>query len=182
MIGLPDAAELELQDEMWGRACIAAQERRVDDEDLLTVQRMLAQAGRWDGVYVLSVMAGLETSVLIDADEKIFIDWGTAGQVTLQPPVGGRIPFKLWVHTHPRFASYWSSTDTNSLSLGTGILESAMVLGQPGPKHSSNRSLIEAEEDAMLSDRGPLSQWTDEEPVPWTEWYGLNNINVEVME
>ena len=102
MIGLPDAEELELQDEMWERACIAAQERRVDDEDLLTAQRMLAQAGRWDGVYVLSVMAGLETSVLIDADEKIFIDWGTAGQVTLQPPVGGRIPFKLWAvsYTH----------------------------------------------------------------------------------
>ena len=182
MIGLPDAEELELQDEMWERACIAAQERRVDDEDLLTAQRMLAQAGRWDGVYVLSVMAGLETSVLIDADEKIFIDWGTAGQVTLQPPVGGRIPFKLWVHTHPRFASYWSSTDTNSLSLGTGILESAMVLGQPGPKHSSNRSLIEVDDDSMLSEHGPLSQWTDEEPVPWTEWYGLNDIDVEGME
>ena len=182
MIGLPDAEELELQDEMWERACIAAQERRVDDEDLLTAQRMLAQAGRWDGVYVLSVMAGLETSVLIDADEKIFIDWGTAGQVTLQPPVGGRIPFKLWVHTPPRFASYWSITDTNSLSLGTGILESAMVLGQPGPKHSSNRSLIEVDDDSMLSEHGPLSQWTDEEPVPWTEWYGLNDIDVEVME
>ena len=155
MIGLPDAEELELQDEMWERACIAAQERRVDDEDLLTAQHMLAQAGRWDGVYVLSVIAGLETSVLIDADEKIFIDWGTAGQVTLQPPVGGRIPFKLWVHTHPRFASYWSSTDTNSLSLGTGILESAMVLGQPGPKHSSNRSLIEVDNDAcsVIKDR-----------------------------
>ena len=182
MIGLPDAGELELQDEMWERACIAAQERRVDDENLLTAQRMLARAGRWDGVYVLSVMAGLETSVLIDADEKIFIDWGTAGQVTLQPPVGGRIPFKLWVHTHPRFASYWSSTDTNSLSLGTGILESAMVLGQPGPKHSSNRSLIEVDDDSMLSEQGPLSQWTDEAPVPWTEWYGLNDIDVEVME
>ena len=182
MIGLPDAEELELQDEMWERACIAAQERRVDDEDLLTAQRMLAQAGRWDGVYVLSVIAGLETSVLIDADEKIFIDWGTAGQVTLQPPVGGRIPFKLWVHTHPRFASYWSITDTNSLSLGTGILESAMVLGQPGPKHSSNRSLIEVDDDSTLSEHGPLSQWTDEEPVPWTEWYGLNDIDVEVME
>lgn len=182
MIGLPDAEELELQDEMWERACIAAQERRVNDEDLLTAQRMLAQAGRWDGVYVLSVIAGLETSVLIDADEKIFIDWGTAGQVTLQPPVGGRIPFKLWVHTHPRFASYWSITDTNSLSLGTGILESAMVLGQPGPKHSSNRSLIEVDDDSMLSEHGPLSQWTDEEPVPWTEWYGLNDIEVEVME
>ena len=120
--------------------------------------------------------------VLIDADEKIFIDWGTAGQVTLQPPVGGRIPFKLWVHTHPRFASYWSITDTTSLSLGAGILESAMVLGQPGPKHSSNRSFVDGENDAMLSKQGPLSQWTDEEPVPWTEWYGLNNINVEVME
>ena len=182
MIGLPDAEGLELQDEMWGRACIAAQERRVDDEDLLTAQRMLAQVGRWDGVYVLSVMAGLETSVLIDADGKIFIDWGTAGQVTLQPPVGGRIPFKLWVHTHPRFASYWSSTDTNSLSLGTGILESAMVLGQPGPKHSSNRSLLEVDNDTMLSEQGPLSQWTSEEPIPWSEWYGLNNIDVEVIE
>ena len=182
MIGLPDAEQLELSDDVWERACIAAQERRVDDADLLTAQRMLAQAGRWDGVYVLSVMAGLETSVLIDADEKIFIDWGTAGQVTLQPPVGGRIPFKLWVHTHPRFASYWSITDTTSLSLGTGILESAMVLGQPGPKHSSNRSLIEVDDDSTLSSQGPLSQWTDEEPVPWTEWYGLNIINVEVDE
>ena len=182
MMGLPDAQDLPIDDEAWERACIAASEKRVDDVDLLEVQTVLAQARRWDGVYILSVMAALETSVLIDADDKVFIDWGTAGQVTLQPPVGGRFPFKLWVHTHPRFASYWSSTDTNSLSLGAGILESAMVLGQPGPKHSSNRSLIEAEEDAMLSDRGPLSQWTDEEPVPWTEWYGLNNINVEVME
>ena len=57
-----------------------------------------------------------------------------------------------------------------------------MVLGQPGPKHSSNRSLIEVDDDSMLGNQGPLSQWTDEEPVPWTEWYGLNNINVEVVE
>ena len=71
MIGLPDAEGLELQDDMWQRACLAAQEKRVDDEDLLAAQGMLAQAGRWDGVYVLSVMAGLETSVLIDADEKL---------------------------------------------------------------------------------------------------------------
>jgi hypothetical protein len=66
--------------------------------------------------------------------------------------------------------------------LGAGILESAMVLGQPGPKHSSNRSFVKGEKDAMLSKQGPLSHWTDEEPVPWTEWYGLNNIDVEVME
>ena len=101
MIGLPDADNLALDDETWERACFAAEERWVDDEHLLDAQRILAEAGRWDGVYVLSVMAGLETSVLIDADDRVFIDWGTAGQVTLQPPVGGRLPFKLWVHTHP---------------------------------------------------------------------------------
>ena len=127
MIGLPDAADLPLNDETWEQACLAAEERWVDDEHLLNAQRILAQAGRWDGVYVLSVLAGLETSVLIDADDKVFIDWGTAGQVTLQPPVGGRLPFKLWVHTHPQFAAYWSGTDVNSLSLGARILESAMV-------------------------------------------------------
>lgn len=177
---LPDAEQLKLDDAMWERACLAAQDHRVDDKDLLNAQRVLAKAGRWDGVYVLSVIAGLETSVLIDADEKIFIDWGTAGQVTLQPPVGGRLPFKLWVHTHPRFASYWSMTDTNSLSLGAGILETAMVLGQPGPKHSINRALVEVENAAYLADQGPLSQWTDEAPVPWSDWYATNNIHVEV--
>ena len=162
------------QDDMWERACIAARTR--DDEDLLTVNacgiRPMGRRLRPFG------HGRVETSVLIDADEKIFIDRGIAGQVTLQPPVGGR-PFKLWVHTH---LGSLSITDTNSLSLGTGILESAMVLGQPGPKHSSNRSLIEVDDDSMLSEQGPLSQWTDEEPVPWTEWYGLNDIDVEVME
>jgi hypothetical protein len=57
-----------------------------------------------------------------------------------------------------------------------------MVLGQPGPKHSSNRSMVEVDNKSMLSEGGPLSQWTNEEPVPWTEWYTLNNIETEVME
>jgi hypothetical protein len=182
MIQLPDAQELRLEETTWENACRAADERRVDDIDLLAAQTTLAQAGRWDGVYILSVMAGLETSVLIDADDRVFIDWGTAGQVTLQPPVGGRLPFKLWVHTHPRFASYWSSTDTNSLSLGARILEAAVVLGQPGPKHSKNRSMTDVEGTSTLGDHGPLSQWTDEEPVPWSEWYALNNIETEGLE
>jgi hypothetical protein len=179
MNGLPDAESLHLSDEAWDMACLAASERRVDDEHLLNAQRLLAQSNRWDGVYILSVMAGLETSVLIDADDKVFIDWGTAGQVTLQPPVGGRLPFKLWVHTHPRFAAYWSSTDTNSLALGTSILESAMVLGQPGPKHSSNRSMVEVNQTAFIRDDGPLNQWTEEAPVPWPDWYANNNIRLE---
>ena len=179
MMVLPDAQELPIEDETWELACLAASEKRVDDAALLAVQTALAQARRWDGVYILSVMAALETSVLIDADDKVFIDWGTAGQVTLQPPVGGRLPFKLWVHTHPRFASYWSSTDTNSLALGAGILESAMVLGQPGPKHSSNRTFVEVESTGMIRESGPLNKWTEEAPVPWPDWYVNNNIALE---
>ena len=179
MNGLPDAEDLPMSDEGWEMACQAAAERRVDDVHLLQTQRQLAQAGRWDGVYILSVMAGLETSVLVDADDQVFIDWGTAGQVTLQPPVGGRLPFKLWVHTHPRFAAYWSSTDTNSLALGSGILQTAMVLGQPGPKHSSNRSMVEVNHSEFIREQGPLSQWTEEAPVPWTDWYANNNIRLE---
>ena len=180
MIGLPDASELNVTDEEWEVACIAATERAVDDPVLLDVQRKLSQADRWDGVYVLSVMAGLETSVLIDADDQVYLDWGTAGQVRLQPPVGARIPFKLWVHTHPRFDAYWSGTDTGSLSLGAAILEKAIVLGQPGPKHSANQSLVDIQQAEYLADEGPLSQWTDEAPVPWSQWYVDNNITLEV--
>ncbi len=180
MIGLPDSSQLPLDETAWEEACKAASSRDVTNDALVDVQRTLAQAGRWDGVYVLSVMAGLETSVLIDADDQVFIDWGTAGQVTLQPPVGGRVPFKLWVHTHPRFASYWSRTDTNSLSLGTRILERAMVLGQPGPKHSTNRSMASTEVETSIEEHGPLGEWTEENPVPWSEWYANNNISVEV--
>ena len=74
------------------------------------------------------------------------------------------------------------STDKTSLSLGTLILESAMVLGQPGPKHSSNRSLIDVNESTFISEDGPLNQWSEEAPVPWSEWYANNNIRTEEME
>ena len=42
--------------------------------------------------------------------------------------------------------------------------------------------MVEVDNKSMLSEGGPLSQWTNEEPVPWTEWYALNNIETEVME
>jgi len=71
---LPDAQDLPIDDETWALACLAASEKRVDDAALLAVQTALAQARRWDGVYILSVMAALETTVLIDADDKVFID------------------------------------------------------------------------------------------------------------
>jgi len=63
--------------------------------------------------------------------------------------------------------------------LGAGILESAMVLGQPGPKHSSNRTFVEVESTGMIRESGPLNQWTEEAPVPWPDWYVNNNIALE---
>jgi hypothetical protein len=180
MVEIPEFEKTGLDEQTWDEACLAASSREVDHPDLLRAQETLAACGRWDGVYILSVLAGLETSVLIDADRQIFIDWGTAGQVQLQPPVGAKSPFKLWVHTHPDFAAYWSSTDTNSLSLGTGILETAMVLGEPGPKFSSNSTFDEGLSEPFIAKDGPLSNWTNEEPTPWYSWYANNNIVAEV--
>ena len=42
-----------------------------------------------------------EVSVLFDADGRIWVDIGTVGHVSLEPPLGATIPFRLWVHTHP---------------------------------------------------------------------------------
>ena len=180
MVEIPEFSNTGLDEATWDEACLAASSREVDNLQLLKAQETLAAHGRWDGVYILSVLAGLETSVLIDADDKIFIDWGTAGQVRLQPPIGAKSPFKLWVHTHPDFAAYWSITDTNSLSLGTTILESAIVLGEPGPKFSSNSTFDKTLSAPFIATDGPLASWTNEEPTPWHSWYANNNIAVEV--
>ena len=180
IVEIPEFENTGLDEKTWDEACLAASSREVGHPDLLKAQEMLAARGRWDGVYILSVLAGLETSVLIDAESQIFIDWGTAGQVQLQPPVGAKSPFKLWVHTHPNFAAYWSITDTNSLSLGTTILETAMVLGEPGPKFSGNSAFNDVLSEPFIAKEGPLSNWTDEEPTTWHSWYADNNIAVEV--
>jgi hypothetical protein len=179
MSTLPHIESLSLNEATWLEACDAASQRDVTNQTLLEVQRYLASQRRWDGVYMLSVMAGLETSVLIDANDEIFLDWGTQGQVRLQPPVGAKIPFKVWVHTHPRFAAYWSHTDTTSLSLGLRILESAIVLGQPGPKSSENTTMVETSNSQTLSHVGPLAHWTLEDPVPWHVWYEQQGIEVK---
>ena len=63
--------------DQWMRACIQAESQAVGSEDVLTIQRNAARHGRWDLVYNLSLIAGLETSVLIDANGEIQIDWGS---------------------------------------------------------------------------------------------------------
>ena len=92
----------------------------------------LVESKQWEEIYRISSALGREVSILIDADDSIWIDWGDQSEVTLSPPYGAKIPFKLWVHTHPNMLAYWSFTDQNSLQIASNILETAYVLGGDG--------------------------------------------------
>jgi hypothetical protein len=114
----------------------------------------------------------LETSVLIDAEDNVSVDWGSPGRVALAPPVGCAAPFKVWTHTHPGFDAYWSGTDTHSLAIGSGIVAKALVLGAPGIKQSLNATLATVDgEMNRISPNGPLNHWTDEAVTPWASFY-----------
>ena len=93
------------------------------------------------------------------------MDIGTAGRVNLSPPDGSEVPFRLWVHTHPRDA-YWSSTDRGSLALYSGLLDEALVLGFDHLKRSVNGS----GHTNPLEQEGPLSRWSSEEVVTYEKW------------
>lgn len=179
MIPVMEIEAIGITYRQWMRACIQAEAQAVETDDVLGVQRIAAENGRWDLVYNLSLIAGLETSVLIDANGAIQIDWGSPGRVPLQPPVGMMAPFRVWVHTHPGFEAYWSGTDKNSLAIAQGILSTALVLGAPGIKQSQN---LGPENNNPIGMEGPLRNWTEEEVVSWDRWYVERQFNpIEVV-
>jgi len=172
MIEIPHLEQLEITQNQWFDVCELAKRRDIENPILLDVQRKASAINRWDVVYSLSLLAGLETSVLIDSESNVSIDWGDPGRVVLKAPHGFMAPFKLWVHTHPGFMAYWSSTDTNSLALGSTIIETALVLGAPGIKTSRNSTFCTLESNReRISQSGPLNQWSDEEITDWKQWY-----------
>ena len=75
MIFIPNLEQLDITQEVWDHVTEMAKQRQIDDEVLLDVQHRASQLRRWDVVYAISYLAGLETSVLIDAEEVISIDW-----------------------------------------------------------------------------------------------------------
>ena len=91
-----------------------------DDEFLNTI---------WEVSTVL--LNGLEVSVIVDADNKLFISKGTASFVDYKDEnvVGMKIPLKCWIHTHPFGQAYFSGTDWNTINSQMPILNSAIVLG-----------------------------------------------------
>jgi hypothetical protein len=86
MIEIPHLEELEISNDEWLDICQLARERDIENPLLLDLQRKGASLGRWDIVYSLSLLAGLETSVLIDSEDNV-----TMGSYT--PWVHGLLEF-----------------------------------------------------------------------------------------
>ena len=114
----------------------------------------------WEEIYRLSATIRREVSILIDADDAIWIDVGDQSQVSLSPPYGSKLPFKLWVHTHPNMSAYWSSTDQDSLRMATNILDTAYVLGGDGLLFTHSKVPADSEFIPGLS-------WSRESVTPW---------------
>ena len=123
----------------------------------------LAQGESWSELWQIADSMSREVSVLFDADGRIWVDIGTTGHVSLEPPLGATIPFRLWVHTHP-WDPYWSQTDKDTLAAYSTILESALVLGHDRMKWSRNGSEMQTIEPS-----GPLSTWSSEPCVHYED-------------
>jgi len=136
----------------------------VDCKEVEELIELLAINENWLPIYLISESVTREVSILIDAEGKIWVDWGDVGEVKLNPPVGSILPFKLWIHTHPRSNAYWSPTDRNSLAIASGILDRALVLGKNGILSTSK-----CEFDKCSVNGHHTNQWTEESVRSWFE-------------
>ena len=141
----------------------------IDVESELSREFVIEQAkqSNWYFIYLLSKSAAREVSILVDANDHYWVDWGTIGSVKLSPPTGSVLPFKLWVHTHPSNTAYWSITDRNSLDMAKGILEEALVLGENGLLSTTLQPITSSTVDNV----NPNLQWTEEEVTSWFDYY-----------
>ena len=141
----------------------------IDVESELSREFVIEQAkqSNWYFIYLLSKSVAREVSILVDANDHYWVDWGTIGSVKLSPPTGSVLPFKLWVHTHPSNTAYWSITDRNSLDMAKGILEEALVLGEDGLLSTALQPITSNTVDDINSNL----QWTEEEVTSWFDYY-----------
>jgi len=128
-------------------------------------------------IYLLSQSEFKEISILIDADDRVWVDWGSSGEVQLRPPAKSRLPYKVWIHTHPRCGAYWSITDKTSLAIASTLLEKALVLGVDGVLFSSSDG---GENMPKLANTGPLNRWSAEEVKPWFDiLFSVNEMELD---
>ena len=127
-----------------------------DSERVTETVSQLALDEDWEFLWEISNRMKREISALIDSEGRVYVDIGTSGEVRLSPPVGAKIPFKTWIHTHPMDA-YWSETDRGTLSICSGILDQAFVLG-----HDHFIRTVFKEENANPLGKGMLKNWSSE--------------------
>jgi len=121
-----------------------------------------AVEGDWQGLWNLADALKREVAVLFDDQGWVWVDVGTPGMVQLSPPIGSRLPLRLWVHTHP-WNAYWSMTDKRSLSIASGVLEKALVLGHDHLVRAVHHESVSTDSsDMRLATDGPLMHWTAE--------------------
>ena len=149
----------------------------VESEFWLDLVTNMAQKSNWHMIYLLSKSVSREVSILVDSKDNHFVDWGTIGSVKLSPPIGAVLPFKLWVHTHPSNAAYWSITDRNTLEIAKGILDKALVLGEDGLLSTILQPIGSSTDDTVNSNL----QWTEEEVIGWLE-YNSDNLDSDFVE
>ena len=149
----------------------------VESEFWLDLVTNMAQKSNWHMIYLLSKSVSREVSILVDSKNNYFVDWGTFGSVNLSPPIGAVLPFKLWVHTHPSNAAYWSITDRNTLEIAKGILDKALVLGEDGLLSTILQPIGSSTDDTVY----PNLQWTEEEVIGWLE-YNSDNLDSDFVE
>ena len=76
-------------------------------------------------------LPGLEVSVVIDNNDRLFISKGTGSFVDYESEnvAGMKIPLKCWIHTHPFGSAFFSGIDWSTINKQRFILNSAIVLG-----------------------------------------------------
>ena len=130
-----------------------------------------AVEGDWLSVWNLADSLKREVSILFDAQGWVWVDIGTIGMVRLSPPIGSKLPLRLWVHTHP-WNAYWSGTDRRTLATVSGVLDRALVLGHDHLVRTvydecANPECVEL--DSRLAIEGPLMSWTDEAAMSYED-------------
>jgi len=139
---------------------------RTNDYDSPLIKQHVAslvEDGKLQQVWAIGDRLGREISILVDSEDKMFVDVGESGEVRMAPPEGAVAPFQQWIHTHP-IDPYWSNTDRDTLACFAGILTEATVLGE-------SQYLVTRYCEGTTSPlgSGPLSNWSSETTLPYSK-------------
>ena len=148
----------------WQNVAWAIASNDLESKEILETIAFLACTRSWRELWHIADLLSREVSILFDDESNVWVDIGSPGMVRPKPPLGSRLPLRLWIHTHP-YDAYWSSTDLDTLAIYSTVLNEALVLGHDHLK----RTVRNDGSHPPLAATGPLSSWTSETPVEYDE-------------